>query len=458
MTKPINIWLQLSIQPNTDGLFRRITPLCFVLLLLFCSACFAESPKEPRRVLVLYSEDKTHPGHELTYEGIRAGFRSNRLFDVQLFNEYLDLSRFRGTRHDSATVDYLRRKYAGIKIDAIITIYPAAINFLMRGEGKLFPGVPILACEITRVDAENLKRSPSRYLITGVVLGDNIAGVLDSAFRMKPGTRHVALVAGTSRSDLHSESIFRKGLEPYAKRIDLIDLTRLPMQETLSRVGSLPLDTIVLYSSMFADGTGQSFVPREALKLISQAANAPVFGLYESFLGYGIVGGRLVSFEQQGREAATLALRIMGGESPASIPFGGEQAYTNLYDWRELKRWGIQEKDLPPGSRVLFRKFSLWESYKWYLIVFIAFSLCESFLVLVLVLTLRDRRTAERRLADSETRYRTVANYTHDWEYWSDPHGKLLYVSPSCERITGYGPHYFTEDPARLREIILPED
>ena len=99
------------------------------------------------------------------------------------------------------------------------------------------------------------------------------------------------------------------------------------MQETLARVGSLPPDTIVLYSAIFTDGAGQSFVPREALSLISRAANAPVFGLYDSFLGYGIVGGRLVSFEQQGREAAALALRIMGGESPASIPFGGEQAY-----------------------------------------------------------------------------------------------------------------------------------
>ena len=60
--------------------------------------------------------------------------------------------------------------------------------------------------------------------------------------------------------------------------------------------------------------------------------------------------------------------------------------------------------------------------------------------------SLRKRREATR-LADSETRYRTVADYTHDWEYWSAPDGKLLYVSPSCERITGYAPQYFMETP-----------
>ncbi len=68
------------------------------------------------------------------------------------------------------------------------------------------------------------------------------------------------------------------------------------------------------------------------------------------------------------------------------------------------------------------------------------------------------RRKALNDLAVSETRYRTVADYTYDWEYWSAPDGKLLYVSPSCERITGYAPRYFIEDPARLREVILPED
>lgn len=360
-----------------------------------------------KRVLLLYSEDKAHPGHELTDQGIRAAFRSNKLFDVQLFSEYLDLSRFGGTGHDSATADYLSRKYAGVKIDAIITIYPAAIDFLMREEGKLLAGVPIVACEITRTNAENLESSPSRRLITGVILGDNIAGILDSAFLLKPGTKHVALVAGVSRSDLASESIFRKALEPYAKRVNLIDLTKLPMQETLSRVGSLPLDTIVLYSTMFTDGAGQSFVPREALTLISRATNAPMFGLYDSYLGYGIVGGRLVSFEQQGKEAATRALRIMAGESPASIPFGGEKAYANLYDWRELKRWGFRESALPADAIILNKPVTAWEMYKFYIIGAVAFILLEATLILFLIVQRRQTKRAVAALRESEAALRS---------------------------------------------------
>jgi PAS domain S-box-containing protein len=55
-------------------------------------------------------------------------------------------------------------------------------------------------------------------------------------------------------------------------------------------------------------------------------------------------------------------------------------------------------------------------------------------------------------------RYRTVADFTYDWEYWETPDKKLRYVSPSCERITGYKAAEFIENPDLLSEITVPED
>ncbi|MGD8412578.1 MAG: ATP-binding protein, partial [Candidatus Latescibacterota bacterium] len=52
----------------------------------------------------------------------------------------------------------------------------------------------------------------------------------------------------------------------------------------------------------------------------------------------------------------------------------------------------------------------------------------------------------------------TVADHTYDWEYWSAPDGSMNYLSPSCERITGYSVGEFTDDLALIREIIVPED
>jgi len=64
----------------------------------------------------------------------------------------------------------------------------------------------------------------------------------------------------------------------------------------------------------------------------------------------------------------------------------------------------------------------------------------------------------DRELRRSEQRFRTVADFAYDWEYWVDPTGSYLYISPSCERITGYRAQEFQADPGLLERIIHPDD
>jgi len=429
-----------------------------LLLLLIFQPLYGAEPKEAKRVLVLYSEDKTHPAHEMTEQGIQEGFRSNPLFDVQLYTEYLDVSRFGDPPYARAMADLLRRKYSGMEIHVIITVYPHALDLLLAERPALFPGVPVIAAIIGRSNAENLERSPARRFVTGTILGNPVTAVMDAALHVRPKTKHIALVAGTAPNDSYVEQGFRFGFRAYATKIGLIDLTKLSMEETLSRVGSLPPDTFVMYASILRDGAGKSFVPRDALSVIARASNAPVFSFSDSYLGFGIVGGRLVSLRKHGREAASLALRVMRGELPASIPFGGEQAYVTVYDWRELKRWGISEKALPPGSIVEFKPPSMWEQHKKKVLGGLFFIAIETLLIIGLVVNLHKRRRAEAEIAASALRYRTVADYTHDWEYWSAPDGAFNYISPSCERITGYSVRDFMDDPSLFLKIILPED
>ena len=69
-----------------------------------------------------------------------------------------------------------------------------------------------------------------------------------------------------------------------------------------------------------------------------------------------------------------------------------------------------------------------------------------------------ERKKVEIALQKSEEKLRTMVNYTYDWEYLVDPDGKHIYVSPSCERITGYNADEFIQNPDLLKSIIHPED
>ena len=61
-------------------------------------------------------------------------------------------------------------------------------------------------------------------------------------------------------------------------------------------------------------------------------------------------------------------------------------------------------------------------------------------------------------LFESEQKFRLVAEYSYDWEYWEDLDKSLLYVSPSCAAITGYFPEEFYQNKDLLKEIIDPGD
>src|SRR4030095_498499 len=98
----------------------------------------------------------------------------------------------------------------------------------------------------------------------------------------------------------------------------------------------------------------------DVLGLIAPSAPVPIYGMSSPNLGSGIVGGDLYIAEARGGRVAEIALRIANGERAQDIPVESAPAVP-MFDWRELKRWGISEDSLPPGSIVRFKEPTFWE-------------------------------------------------------------------------------------------------
>ncbi len=174
----------------------------------------------------------------------------------------------------------------------------------------------------------------------------------------------------------------------------------------LDELARLPPRAIVIYLSIFEDGTGRRFIPRDLAANISAAAKAPVYGVYETFLGRGIVGGYIDSFEAIGREAARLGLRVLTGEPAASLPPEDVQTQAFMVDGRQMRRWGLDEARLPPGTIVRFEQPSLWKQYRDQILAVAAVVALQSALIAALLLQGRRRRRAEELLREGEQRYR----------------------------------------------------
>src|SRR5262249_5993195 len=142
-------------------------------------------------------------------------------------------------------------------------------------------------------------------------------------------------------------------------------LTGQPFDEVIARVSALRGHTVALLGAFVQDSTGRNFNGAEVASRVATAAKVPVYTLVEQMIGTGAVGGRVVSFEAQGRTAAQLALRVLRGEQPPPLD-SDENVY--MFDARALRRWGLDRRQLPAGSVLVFDQPSLWRLYREYIV------------------------------------------------------------------------------------------
>jgi signal transduction histidine kinase len=187
------------------------------------------------------------------------------------------------------------------------------------------------------------------------------------------------------------------------------------------KVAALPPRSAIFFGELSVDADGVPHERHTALSSLHAAANAPIFGLFDTQLDRGIVGGPLLSIVKMSRDTAAIALRILKGEPPESIEATTVTAESPAYDFRELKRWGIRESRLPP-SAVLFRPPSLWKEYRGPVAMGLGILALQTALIGGLLLERSRRRLAEdeaRRLARrlltaQEDERRRLARELHD--------------------------------------------
>ena len=325
-----------------------------VVVIYFAPSSQAQDRKQ---VLIIEEFGLTHPGTALVTSQIHSALYQDQRFQEEVYTENLDAADLSDDALKEQR-DSLVQKYRNYKLDLIVLVGPDPIRLFADPSKALYPDVPIVFCCAVpgQVDERN---SNSRS--TGSWFQLDPAKTLDAAVRLLPETRQVFVIAGQSKFDRGVMSLVKTGLNSYGSRLDITYLTGLAMNELQERLRHLPSRSIVLYLSLFEDAQGRAFLnAAEALPLVAAASSAPVFGISDTYLGGGIVGGFVVSFEEQGKIAARDILEILGGKPPRDIPIvHGPSVY--LFDWRELQRWNLDQSKLPAGSTILFRQPTLWE-------------------------------------------------------------------------------------------------
>jgi PAS domain S-box-containing protein len=410
-------WRQLDARRNRVGRRSALLLIAAASAVLLPHLTGAEPLEEVRRVLIVNAYSPiTSPGVAVIDQAIVAGLEKAP-YQIELYHEELESTLFPDEASQRDFREWFIRRYSDRRPDVIIAVGPDPLKFLLESHEKSFPNVPIIFCGSTEEMLDELKLDSHFTGVWGEATPDE---TLEAALRLQPSTRHVVVVGGVAAYDRKLESITKASLQKYQSKLELTYLTDLDMPTLLDRLRHLPSNTIVYHTSIMRDAAGSRFIDAsQSVPLVVGAANAPVFVVDDVDIGKGTVGGNVLSFAAQGEIAATMAVRVLNGEEPRDIPVV-KSANVYLFDWRALRRWGLKESNLPPGSVVLYRQPTIWEAYRRYVAGGISLIVVEALLILALLWQRARRRRMENELAISNDRLRLAVeaggSVAWDWD------------------------------------------
>src|SRR5688572_13977979 len=429
------------------GMFRQLFLLAFLLT--------AASAAETKRVLVVNSFANLAPPFTTSSRAFQTELLSKIDAPVDLDEVSLNLGRYGGVEMEEALVEFMRQRRTKWQPDLVVPFGSPAARFLAQYRDRLFPtNVPVI---YSGLDERRLPPTALAYNATFIGHHYNLPGLVEDILQLAPATTNIAVILGASPAEKVWKEITQQDFRQFTNRINFTWFDDLSFTEMLQRSKQMPQHSFLLMILLVRDAKGVSLDANDALARLHEVANAPINSIFKYQLGLGIVGGILYDEEAVARESAQIAIRVLRGESitnfvPKIVPPLAPQ-----YDWRELKRWKINEHQLPPGSTVLFREPSLWQKYPGRIIAILAIFLAQAASIVALVFNMSTRKRIEAELHESQERMTLAANAASLGTIVWDTSQSEIWTSQKWKELDGFAPAELVTSESFLSRIH-PED
>jgi len=392
----------LFLHPKSMKMFNYLKYYLFMVLvaalLLWSGADLSAEDQNhiPKRVLAILVSKQSMPWPYRFEQSLRAALTSDRSYPIELNVEYADQLTFTKKEYLEKVLELYRYKYkfSDQKMDLVLVLGDESVDLILEYGQSLFGDVPVvlITAEQQKIP-HNLLKSNVVSFVWGVDLTKYVALVHD----LLPKTKNIFVVSGSSLIDRKLKNLAVEALTGLDGRFIIHHLDDLTVEDLLLKVAHLPEDSAILFLTIFQDASGKSYIPTNIISEFSEKANAPVFSVLGTYLGEGIVGGYLLSADYQGKKYAEIVRKILKGETLTTLE-SMESGNQMMFDWRQLKRWSIDEDRLPPGSVVRYREQSVFAEHKFEIIGATVIVLVQSFALLGLILQHRRRRLAEEEI------------------------------------------------------------
>jgi len=399
--------------------------------------------------------DSYHEGFDLSdtlFLALKSELKKTEQSDMELYIEHLDSKRF--FINDSSHFEFISRKYHAVKFNLIIACDNYSLDLLLKYDTMLFSGVPVVFTGINNFSDQMIQNK--KRIFTGITESHDIGKNLQLISKLQPEVRHVLVIHDNTVSGKANKELVEKAALNF-NNLQCHYLSDLSVEELMERVGKLDKKWVILFASFHRDRLEQYIPSQQVITFLASSAKVPIYAINDNFLGYGVVGGNVISAMGQGKMAALYARRILSGERPEDLPVIKKSNNQYMFDYTQLKRFKIDISSLPEESLVINKPQPFYKINKRLLwgVLFVASALTVFSIFLLVNINLRKR--AENDLRESEATIRQIAENIRE-AYWLRAEDKIYYVSPAFNEIFGRPREEFVANPEVLLDYIYEDD
>lgn len=326
----------------------KIKNLFIILILISVFFLITAEVSAEKDILVLHSY---HQGLEWTdqiSEGIRSVFPYKD--EVKIYYEYLDTKRNYSKKYYDKLISLYREKARIIDFDAIIVSDNAAFNFILEYGEELYPKTPVVFCGVNNLNQERLNNHGD---ICGIVERAEHRQTLNLILKLHPDLNKLIIINDQTLTGRNIKEELKVILKEYQKKLDYEIWDTFTIEELQQRLIEMDRNNVIYLLVLNRDKNGNFISYNQGIDKIKEVSKNPIYGAWDFYLGKGIVGGRLISAQAQGREAALMAKDIINGQNDFCAKIVQNTANNYLFDYLELQKYDISQAELPAEGRIV---------------------------------------------------------------------------------------------------------
>ncbi len=362
-----------------------------LLFLLGVSVTLLFAAKQsPKDILLIQSYHKGYKWSDDISKVIEKNFSEHD--NMFLSTVYMDTKRVDTPEYLNSFYLYYKERFKHYKFDVVIVADNSALDFVKLHYEELFSRSPIVFLGINNFEPSMIEGIKN---VSGVVENVDIEKNIDLILTLDPQLDKILII---NERSITGDAIRHQidAIMPKYKDKTIIEyVDSMDMDEIATKTKELSEHSAILWVLLFKDKTGKFFTYKDNLQQIRKITNIPIYGLWDFYLDYGIVGGYLTSATSQAEAASKIVNQILAGKDPHNIPIVETSPNRYIFDYKELKFHRIDISPAIKSYEIINKPFSFYEEYKHYVWLVIAILSAICMVVIFLMQNVRIRKQSE---------------------------------------------------------------